>query len=61
METLKIELKNKKQSSMIKELLKELNIQFKSITYDKEEDPYDPEFIAKIKRGEKARKEGRGG
>lgn len=46
---------------MIKELLKELNIQFKSITYDKEEDPYDPEFIAKIKRGEKARKEGRGG
>lgn len=50
METLKIELKDKKQSSMIKELLKELNIQFEPISGDKEHSPYNPEFVAKIKR-----------
>lgn len=60
METLKIELKNKKQSSMIKELLKELDIKFEPVVIEDEDSPYDPGFVAKIKRGEKARKEGEG-
>ena len=57
METLQIELKNKKQSAMIKELLKELRIAFISV---QEEKGYNPEFVQKILEGQKEIEEGGG-
>lgn len=59
METLKIKLKDKKQSSMIKELLKELGIQFEPVLTPSSESPYDPGFVAKIKQSDKDFEEGR--
>lgn len=55
METLTVHPQNKEQSSALEIILKAMNIPFK-----KEESPYNPEFVAKIKRGEKAAKEGKG-
>lgn len=67
METLKIELKNKKQSDLIKMLLQELHIKFKlldekddEVKKHNEDIHYDTEFVNKIKRGEKAKKLGKG-
>ncbi|MEJ7683518.1 MAG: DUF2683 family protein [Segetibacter sp.] len=31
-----------------------------NVPFEKEESPYDPQFVAKIKKGEKAAKEGKG-
>ncbi len=45
METLIIEPKNRKQLSAIKAFLKDLDINFR-----KEESPYNPKFVAKIKK-----------
>lgn len=56
METIQIELKNKKQSLLIKELLKELKINYKPIeTTEREKtiDLYGKQFVDKIERGDK--------
>lgn len=55
METLVIHPKNKKQPDAIKAVLKALEIDFK-----KEEKPYRPDFVEKIRRGEQAFQEGKG-
>jgi len=55
METIIVYPKNKGQMAAFKVVAKVLQIDFKV-----EKSPYDPEFVAKIKRGEKAAKEGKG-
>lgn len=49
METLIVEPKNRKQLSAIKAFLKALDVSFRK----EEESPYNPEFVAKIKKSEK--------
>ncbi len=56
METLIVHPKNQKQLLAIEAVLKALNVAFKV----EDNTPYNPEFVAKIKRGEKAAKEGKG-
>jgi len=56
METITIHPQNKEQLTALEIILKAMNIPFKK----EEESPYHPEFVAKIKRGEKAAKEGKG-
>ena len=55
MEALIVEPKNKKELQAIKAVLKALDISFRT----KEERPYDPEFVAKIKKSEQQIKEGK--
>ncbi|RAV30726.1 DUF2683 family protein [Sinomicrobium soli] len=55
METFTIHTKNKEQSRIIKAFLKALKIPFQS----SEENPYDPEFVAKIKESEVQAREGK--
>ena len=55
METIIVYPKNKEQVAAFKAFAKALQIDFKV-----KKSPYDPEFVAKIKRGEKAAKEGKG-
>jgi hypothetical protein len=55
METITVHPQNKEQLSALEIVLKAMNIPF-----EKEEFPYNSEFVAKIKRGEKAAKEGKG-
>ncbi len=56
METLTVHPQNKEQTSALEIIFKAMNIPFEK----EEESPYDPEFVAKIERGEKAAKEGKG-
>lgn len=53
-EILKIELKNKKQAAMIKELLSELDIKFESVFQEEErkaEKLYGKDFVKMVKEG----------
>jgi hypothetical protein len=55
METLIVEPKSRKQLNAIKAVLRALDVTFRK----EEESPYNPEFVAKIKRSEQQIKEGR--
>ena len=55
MEALIVEPKNKKELQAIKAVLKALDISFRT----EQESPYDPEFVAKIKKSEQQVKEGK--
>jgi len=55
METITIHPQSKEQASLFEQLAKALNVPFEK----KEESPYHPEFVAKIKKSEKNFKEGR--
>jgi hypothetical protein len=57
METITAYPQNKEQSTALEIILKAMNVPFEK---EEKETPYDPEFVAKIKRGEKAAKEGKG-
>ena len=48
--------KDQQQWSALKIIFEAMNVPFEK----EEESPYNPEFVAKIKRGEKAAKEGKG-
>lgn len=56
METLRVHPNNEEELQALKTLLKVMKINFEK----EEPSPYNPEFIAKVKRGEKAMKEGKG-
>lgn len=56
METLIVQPKNHKQLAAVEAVLKALNVAFKK----EEKSPYNPAFVAKIKRGEQAAKNGKG-
>ncbi len=56
MESITVHPQNKEQSIALEIILKAMNIPFEK----EPESPYNPEFVAKIKRGEKAAKEGKG-
>lgn len=56
METITAHPQNKEQSTALEIILKAMNVPFEK----EEESPYNPEFVAKIKRGEKAAKQGKG-
>lgn len=56
MEPLIVYPENKEQSTIIKAFLKALKINFEK----ESKSPYNQEFVAKIKRGEKAATEGKG-
>lgn len=47
--------KSEEQANLFEQLVKVLNVPF-----EKEESHYDPQFVAKIKKGEKAAEEGKG-
>nr|WP_315419723.1 DUF2683 family protein [uncultured Pedobacter sp.] len=53
METLIVHPENKAQLNAVKQVLKAMKISF-----EKEEKPYNPEFVAKIKKSEQNFKEG---
>lgn len=55
METIIVYPKNKEQLTAFKAIAKAMQIDFKV-----NKSPYESEFVAKIKRGEKAAKEGKG-
>jgi hypothetical protein len=55
-ETIIIHPTSKEQANLFEQLAKVLNVPFEK----EEESPYDPKFVAKIKKGEKAAKEGKG-
>ena len=55
MEALIVEPKNRKELQAIKAVLKALDISFRT----EEGSPYDPEFVAKIKKSEQQVKEGK--
>ena len=55
METLIVHPKNEEQSTALKAVMKVLKIDFET-----EERPYNPEFVAKIKRGQEQVKAGKG-
>jgi hypothetical protein len=48
--------KSKEHADLFEQLAKALKVPFEK----KEESPYDPEFVDKIKKGEKAAREGKG-
>lgn len=54
METLIVKPKNQKQLNAVEAVLKALNVSFKK----EEKSPYNPEFVAKIKKSQKQVKEG---
>lgn len=56
METLRVHPNNEEELKALKTLLKVMKINFEK----EEQSPYNPEFVAKIQRGEKAMKEGKG-
>lgn len=56
METLRVHPNNKEELTALQTLLNVMKINFEK----EEESPYDPKFVDKIKRGEKAMKEGKG-
>lgn len=55
MESLIVHPKDQKQLNAVKAILKALDVSFKRELSS----PYNPEFVAKIKRGEKAAKAGK--
>lgn len=55
METLIVHPKNEEQSTALKAVMKVLKIDFET-----GESPYNPEFVAKIKRGQEQVKAGKG-
>jgi len=55
METLTLHPKNKEQLNALKAFAKALKIDFET-----EKSPYNPEFVAKIKRGQEQIKAGKG-
>ena len=55
METIIVHPKNEEQSTALKAVMKVLKIDFET-----EESPYNPEFVAKIKRGQEQVKAGKG-
>ena len=57
MEAITIHPKNKKQVELIEEFLKKLKVPFEK---DKDESPYNPEFVKKILQGDKDLKDGKG-
>ncbi len=57
METLTIHPKDKSQLTAVKAVLKVLKVPFERAK--EEESPYNPEFVAKIKRSRKQAKEGK--
>jgi hypothetical protein len=57
MEVITIHPESKEQTKAFEVLAKAFNIPFKKI---KKESPYDAAFVAKIRRGEKAAKVGKG-
>lgn len=57
MEAITIHPKNKKQVELIEEFLKKIKVPFEK---DKDESPYNPEFVKKILQGDKDLKEGKG-
>ncbi len=57
METLIVQPKNKEQLTALKAIMKILNVDFK--TEKSTDKPYNPEFVAKMKRGEEDIKAGR--
>ncbi len=56
MESITIHPQNKEQLTALEIILKAMNVPFEKET----ESTYNPEFVAKIKRGEQAAKEGKG-
>ena len=56
METLIVHPKDRKQLAAIKAFFKALDVSFKK----EKASPYNPQFVAKIKRGEKAAQAGKG-
>lgn len=58
MATITIHPKSEEQADLFEQLAKVLKVTFEKDSAS--ESPYNPEFIAKIKRGEKAAKEGKG-
>ncbi|QDW26766.1 hypothetical protein FFJ24_018820 [Pedobacter sp. KBS0701] len=54
METLIVHPENKAQLNAVKQVLKAMKISF-----EKEDKPYNPEFVAKIKKSEQNFKEGK--
>ncbi|WP_448699977.1 DUF2683 family protein [Mucilaginibacter sp. AW1-3] len=56
METLRVHPNTEEELTAIKSLLKVMKINFEK----EEESPYDPKFVDKVKRGEKAMQEGKG-
>jgi len=54
METIIVHPKNEEQSTALKAVMKVLKIDFET------ESPYNPEFVAKIKRGQEQVKAGKG-
>lgn len=57
METLTIHPKDKDQLTTVKAVLKALKVPFEKA---EEESPYNPEFVAKIKQGDRDIKAGKG-
>jgi len=55
METLIVEPKSRKQLNAIKAVLKALDVTFRK----EEESPYNPEFVARIRRSEQQFEEGK--
>ena len=55
METLIVEPKSRKQLNAVKAILKALDVSFRN----EGESPYNPEFVAKIKKSEQQIKEGK--
>jgi len=55
METLIVHPKNEEQATTLKAVMKVLNIDFET-----EKSSYNPEFVAKIKRGQEQKKAGKG-
>lgn len=56
MEPITIFPKSEEQANLFEQLAKALKVPFKRNT----DSPYDPAFVEKIKKGEKAAKEGKG-
>ena len=57
METITIHPKNKEQFTVIEAFLNALKVPFEK---DKNESPYNPEFVKKILQGDKDKKDGKG-
>lgn len=55
METLIVELKSRKQLNTIKAVLKALDVTFRQ----EQESPYNPEFVARIRKSEQQFEEGK--
>lgn len=56
MESITIHPQNKEQLTALEIILKAMNVPFEK----ENESPYNPEFVAKVKRGERAAKESKG-